>query len=61
MKLLELVALAAVANTENNKDKGLLVIILMVKLNQSILETCMDTKKWKNFDSKTGKEMGLDM
>jgi len=39
MKLLELVALAAVANTENNKDK----------------ETCMDTKKWKNFDSKTGK------
>ena len=33
MKLLELVALAAVANTENNKDKGLLVIILMVKLN----------------------------
>lgn len=39
MKLLELVALAAVANTENNKEK----------------ETCLDTKKWKNFDSKTGK------
>jgi len=38
MKLLEIVALATVVNTEKQQK-----------------ETCLDTKKWKNFDSKTGK------